>query len=352
MSQAPMPPVELILRVGTMPGSRDPSEAYIADGRRLRRIIEELLPDDWSFRGKRVLDFGCGAGRTLRQFLPEAENGEFWGCDIDADSIDWLRSHLCPPLHCFRNDLRPPLSIDSGYFDLVWAMSVFTHIGYGWSQWLAEMHRILAPDGLLVTSYLGAGVFKASTGEDYVEERIGMHVRLAPLERIDDVRPAVVFHSEWWLREHWGRAFDILKVRHPARASDGPTQARHSHLVARRRAQPATSEALERIDPGEPRELAALQTNERLLLRELDRVLGRGPKPYGRLGGRPAGHCSARLSRVRRGRCDVAFVGKPDSGGEPPGCGSSSLATLRTGPNSRQCPTRSQLRDDLQARQD
>jgi SAM-dependent methyltransferase len=268
-----MPPVELILRVGTASGSRDPSEAYLADGRRVRGIIEEMLPEDWSFRGKRVLDFGCGAGRTLRQFLPDAGTGEFWGCDIDAPSIEWLRSNLCPPLHCFRNELRPPLPVDDGHFDLVLAMSVFTHIGSGWSEWLAEMHRILAPEGLFVASYLGPAVLERSTGEAYGEDGVGMHIRLVPLDRIEArVRPAVVFHSEWWLREHWGRAFDILKVRSPG---DGPAPATQSHLVAQRRVDALSPDELERIDPGERRELVALQTNERLLLRQLDRALER-----------------------------------------------------------------------------
>jgi SAM-dependent methyltransferase len=269
---APVPPLKLVLRVGTPQGPDDPFEAYLADGRRGRAVIEELLPDDWSFDGRRVLDFGCGAGRTLRQFLPEAAAGELWGCDIDAESIDWLRSHLEPPLHCFRSDATPPLPIDDGYFDLIWAMSVFTHIGDLWSQWLAEMHRILAPNGLLIASFLGPGVFQAVAGEEYIEDRIGMHIRPG----------RVVFHSEWWLREHWGRAFDILKVRKPGPSSGRSAEVAHRHLLACRRAEPVTPKALEGLDPGEPRERAAEQTNERLLRGEPARALARERKARNR----------------------------------------------------------------------
>jgi SAM-dependent methyltransferase len=88
--------------------------------------IQCFLPPDWSFEGKRVLDFGCGSARVLRHFLDEARHGEFWGCDIDGPSIDWIASNLSPPLRCFQNEPEPPLALEASYLDLIWATSVFT----------------------------------------------------------------------------------------------------------------------------------------------------------------------------------------------------------------------------------
>ena len=73
-----------------------------------------LLPAGWSFDGKRVLDFGCGAGRTLRHFLTEAESADFWGADIDAPSIEWMQEALCPPLQAWRCGPAPPLGLEHG----------------------------------------------------------------------------------------------------------------------------------------------------------------------------------------------------------------------------------------------
>jgi cyclopropane fatty-acyl-phospholipid synthase-like methyltransferase len=42
-----------------------------------------------------------------------------------------------------------------GYFDLVYAISVFTHITHEWSAWLLELHRILKPEGLLLATFCG-----------------------------------------------------------------------------------------------------------------------------------------------------------------------------------------------------
>ena len=145
--EPPLPPVDLAIRVGQSSG--DAYEDYLAIGRDSARVIRELLPAGWTFAGKRVLDFGCGAGRTLRHFLDEAPAAELWGCDIHADSVEWMRANLAPPARVFRNELSPPLEVADSSFDLVWAMSVFTHITDEWSGWLLEMHRILAPGGLL-----------------------------------------------------------------------------------------------------------------------------------------------------------------------------------------------------------
>src|ERR1700761_7306585 len=91
-------------------------------GPETRTALLELLPEDWTFAGKRVLDFGCGAGRTLRHFMAEAEEAEMWGVDIDAASIDLLRETVCPPLHVMRSGYSPPLEFESSSFDLIWSI--------------------------------------------------------------------------------------------------------------------------------------------------------------------------------------------------------------------------------------
>jgi SAM-dependent methyltransferase len=248
--------------------SADPIEAYEREGAAVRVRIERALPPDWTFDGKRVLDFGCGSARVLRHFLPEAKRAEFWGCDIDGPSIEWVTANLCPPLHCFQNGPEPPLALAAGSFDLIWATSVFTHID-SWSAWLLEMHRILAPGGLLIASFLGEGMWEAMVGEPYREEEIGMTVR-----RHWTKHDAWVFHSEWWLREHWGRAFEIIDVARPPRLPDGSQQVTHSYITMRKRAGDYSGEELERCDSGDPRELAGLQTNVRLLRDEVESLNG------------------------------------------------------------------------------
>jgi SAM-dependent methyltransferase len=267
--EVPLPPIELTGRVGR-------AAAFEEIGRLTRVEILARLPEGWSFTGKRVLDFGCGAGRTLRHFLDEARVGELHGCDIDGPSIAWLAQHMSPPLQVFRNEEAPPLPLDDDSFDLVWAISVFTHISGHWSAWLVELHRILRDGGLLIATIAGpdrsqewarvpAGPRPEEAKLVREADRVGMNV-LNFGRPWEDGGP-IVFHSEWWLREHWGRAFDVRSVEERG-VMLGPQWNGQGVVVLRKRAVDITVEELERIDPADAREIEALRHNIRQLHHE------------------------------------------------------------------------------------
>ena len=254
MAQAappPFPPPELVFRVSA---SAD-LEEFDRIGLASREAVDRSLPEGWDWSGKRMLDFGCGAGRMLRHYLPEAAAGaEIEGCDQHPESVAWMRDNLSPPLVVFPNGEHPPLPVEDGRYDLVVAVSVFTHIVRGWSEWLLELHRVLRPGGLLLATFHGPGMgpeFEALLGVPYEEERTGMLV----LPTGPDLEFANVFHSPWWLRAHWGRAFEILLLDE---SGFGTERGRgHGVLLMRRRESDLEPAALERPEPGEPREAEA-----------------------------------------------------------------------------------------------
>jgi SAM-dependent methyltransferase len=234
-------------------------------GPETRTAIIDLLPEDFSLEGKRVMDFGCGAGRTLRHFMDEAERAELWGVDIDATSIDLLRETVCPPLHVMRSEYEPPLGLQTASFDLIWSISVFTHLTDNSLSWLLELHRLLKPGALLIATYMGRWVSELLAGEPWDEDRIGMNVLRHDHPAIDGA--PLVFISDWWLREHWGRAFEVLEI--------APKIHNQSWVVLRKRNLHLSPATLER--PGEdPREYTALRHNLSQLRRELEEVKQRG----------------------------------------------------------------------------
>jgi len=259
---APLPPRALAIRAG-VPDPADVIDSYRAVGRDSRATILELLGTSWSFEGTRVLDFGCGSGKVMRHFLPEAAAGcELWGCDIDERSIDWINAELHPPLNAFVNGEVPPLDQPSASFDLVWSVSVFTHLTDHWAGWLAELHRVLKPGGLAIVSFLGGAMYEVWNDEAWEADRIGMTVLNYGQDW--ELGGPTVFHSPWWLREHWGRAFEIVELR------EGSAPREHGLVVLRRRSGvDVTPQLLERIDAArEPREIDALRWQVRLLQRE------------------------------------------------------------------------------------
>jgi SAM-dependent methyltransferase len=268
--QIPVPPRDLMWRVG-LPRTTPRLEAeYERRGMALRRAILDVLPDGWSFEGKRVLDFGCGAGRVLRHFLSEATVAEVSGCDIHGPSVQWLVANLSPPLRVFRNDAQPPLPLAAGGLDLVWALAVFTHLTDSWSAWLLELHRVLADDGLLLVTFIGEGATPETLSGPWREDAVGMNV--VACGRDWDEGGPVVLHSPWWIRAHWGRAFDVLALQpsgfgaEPDRGPGGP-----GAVLMRKRpeALALTPADLEAWEPDEPRELESLRYNLRQVQTEL-----------------------------------------------------------------------------------
>ncbi len=252
-SSYPYPPIELATRVFRLDSWSDPLAAYEHIGRQTKDAVVDLLPDGWSFEGKRVLDFGSGAGRTLRHFLTEAEAGaEFWGADMDEPSISWLRDTLCPPLHAWKCAEGPPLGLELGSFDLIYAISVFSHLTDSSIPWLLELHRLLKRDGLLIATYIGRWVYESMTGEPWDEDRVGM--KTMHHHNDWDFGGPTALMSDWWVRAHWGRAFEILDVR--------PQVHDQTWVLMRKRDVALTTEDLER-PADDPREYAAVVDNLR-----------------------------------------------------------------------------------------
>ncbi len=234
-------------------------------GPETKTAIMDLLPADWSFEGKRILDFGCGAGRTLRHFMSEAQQAEFWGVDIDAASVELLAQTVCPPLRVMRSEYMPPLDFEGGSFDLIWSISVFTHLTDSSLPWLLELHRILKPGGLLVATYMGRWTSELLAGEPWQEDRVGMNV-LRHNHPASDGAPLTLI-SDWWLREHWGRAFEVLRIE--------PNIHNQSWALLRKRDVRLTVQQLE-VPGDDPREFAALRHNLRQAQRELEAAQERG----------------------------------------------------------------------------
>ena len=275
IAHVPFPPVELMQRVGRIEDG-DVVAGYDAVGLHSRARLERLLPAEWSWDGKRILDFGCGAGRTLRHFLPETERADFYGCDIDEPSIAWAEGHLSPRVRFFLSGERPSLPHPDRFFDLVYALSVFTHLTDEWAGWLLELHRVLKPDGFLIATFLNEGMWADFGHGEWDEGRIGMTV-LKKWNPWNDGGP-IVFHSEWWIREHWGRAFEIefLERSDPEdEASSGASG--QGAAVLRPRPNPPDPQRL-REPADDSREVAALEHNVEQLhheAAELSDQLGR-----------------------------------------------------------------------------
>ena len=101
------------------------------------------------------LDFGGSSGRVVRVLGAVLPGVRWHACDPNGEAIAWAQRHL-PAIDFRVSPQEPPLPYDDGAFDLVYAISIWSHFAAGAAgRWLDEMHRIVRPGGLLVITVQG-----------------------------------------------------------------------------------------------------------------------------------------------------------------------------------------------------
>ncbi len=149
LTRGPLPPRHLLRSVQLTPYIKE----YLEVGVKSALSIEQYLRRNQVVEGARVLDFGCGLGRTLR-FL----RGKGWmlhGCDVHRAAIDWARTAF-PEIHFEINAEEPPLPYGEASFEAIFTVSVFTHFDRPQQEsWALEMARCLVDNGLLFVTTMG-----------------------------------------------------------------------------------------------------------------------------------------------------------------------------------------------------
>ena len=114
-----------------------------------------------------ILDFGCGVGRLLLQFTRNYKNNNYYACDIDDTSVNFIKRNYKNVLS-YVNDHKPPLVYQDNTFDLIYSLSIFSHLNLeDQESWLAELSRVTKKDGFLFLTIEGSHSIKWWLFEDF-----------------------------------------------------------------------------------------------------------------------------------------------------------------------------------------
>ena len=136
-------------------------EKYIEDGLvAAKEIIAWTKP--YKNDVNSIFEWGCGVSRIIRH-LPGlvAQTTSIYGGDINREMIEWNTKNIAG-INFHTIEHHPPTAFTENQFDLVYAISVFTHVdGKEQPSWIHELHRIMSNNAIFLFT---------THGENYVDQ--------------------------------------------------------------------------------------------------------------------------------------------------------------------------------------
>lgn len=225
----PLPPARLRVLVA---GIAD-ADYFLDSGLKTAEIVADCVRR----RGRDIseigalLDFGCGCGRVARHW-PEFTQAQVFGSDYNPQLVAWVRGNL-PSVNAVENQLEPPLPFETARFDLVYAISVFTHLTEELQKrWVDELGRVIRPGGLLVFTTHGEGHVDRLVPSE--QERFNAGEMIVQFDEMEGSNWCAAFHPQQYVTQHMlSSAFALRDFR------EGDS------------ALPQDGWTAERVDPGE-----------------------------------------------------------------------------------------------------
>ena len=177
-----------------------------------------------------ICDLASGPGKVLCHLDLPAER-HVAAIDVNQDAIAWLHRRL-PWVDARAEGPLPPTSFEGASFDLLFSISLFTHLPEDQQdRWLAEVARLLTPTGTGLLTVHGAtayeGFRRGSRPGISASQLASLRCR-GPLPDVGfafepEPSPArrapgigakwgLAFHDEAYIRQRWSRYLEIQEV--------------------------------------------------------------------------------------------------------------------------------------------
>jgi SAM-dependent methyltransferase len=183
----------------------------------LNRVLKPIGKELKSFHS--ILDFGCGCGRAIRALATLLPEIKLYGADIDDEAIKWLKLNYSKFAEFSTASHFPPTGFGNQQFDLVFGISVFTHLPEEMQfEWLKELGRITKHDGYIILTTHREKFYKDLTADvlDIMHKKefyysdfgfnYGNSISLPDFYQ-------TTFHLHDYIQREWGKYFDVIDIQ-------------------------------------------------------------------------------------------------------------------------------------------
>ena len=198
---------------------------FVNQGTGIANAIVECLAKygpDRNISDLTILDFGCGVGRAALPLFFNFRKPDHC-VDVDPDAIAYLQQVL-PEAKPEVSPFQPPLSFADDMFDVVYAISVWTHLPADSADlWLKEMRRILRPGGLALLTTSNYAVLAQRRAQEKPARESWSDVSDEDLRRegfIFKRTPStpgtgtygLASHDPAWILNNWSRYMPVIGI--------------------------------------------------------------------------------------------------------------------------------------------
>ncbi|MEA3494587.1 MAG: class I SAM-dependent methyltransferase [Bacteroidota bacterium] len=146
---------------------------YFFDGKDTAEWLMNQFGKYKKLENLNILDWGCGPARIIRHLSELTQDCSFFGTDYNNKTIKWCNENI-KNVKFSQNNLVPELSYEDNFFDLIYGISIFTHLSEEMHhKWFEELIRILKTGGILLLTTQGNDFKQKLTAKESVDFKNG-----------------------------------------------------------------------------------------------------------------------------------------------------------------------------------
>ena len=183
--------------------------SYINNGLNNANYIKDLFEKHTDLNEKKVLDWGCGPARIVRHMPGILPRTNFFGTDYNHKTIQWNKDHI-ENVSFYTNDINPPTSFQSDFFDGIYGLSIFTHLSEeNHTNWINELHRISNTDAVLILTTHGNAYREKLLKKD--QQKFDSNQLVIQGNTLEGHRTYAAYHPPKLMRHLFEDKFQILE---------------------------------------------------------------------------------------------------------------------------------------------